>query len=397
MVTKKRFRHTVAFFILKPILRLYFRISYRFKAKRFKPPKDIKDKPWLVLGNHTTAHDPFFMGFGIPGVLYFVASDMLFSVKYLSRIMQYLVGPIPKTKYRSDMETIRDMKRIIDQGGSIGLFPEGNTTFSGEQMPIPYVIAKLIKKFKIPVLFYVVEGGYLARPRWSRKKRIGKVTGEVRKIWRPEDFKDLSTDTIYATIQEALKVDEFSGSLPFKSKQKAEDIESAYFVCPSCKQFETLVSKGDDVWCEHCDFHVRLDAYGHFENMGGTDYFDTTVPWYHFQEKILDAWLDQQDEKTILFENANERVLKVEKSKFKHFIGHADVRLYKTHIDFHFKDGTFETFDIKDVNSAVQQKNKLILHNFDMSKTYYLLSHPKRNALKYTLAIENLQNKKEID
>ncbi|MFW5913890.1 MAG: lysophospholipid acyltransferase family protein [Bacillota bacterium] len=397
MVTKKRFRHTVVFFILKPILRGYFRLSYRFKAKRFKPPKDIKDKPWLVIGNHTTNHDPFFMGFGIPGVLYFVASDMLFSVKYLSSIMKYLVGPIAKTKYRSDIETIRDMKRVIDQGGNIGLFPEGNTTFSGEQMPIPYVIAKLIKKFKIPVLFYVVEGGYLARPRWSRRKRIGKVTGKVKKIWRPEDFKALTTDAIYATIQETLKTDEFSGTVPFKSKRKAEDIESAYFVCPSCKEFDTLASKGDDVWCEHCGFHVRMDPYGHFENIGNTDYFDTTVPWYRFQKEILESWLETQDEKTILFENMNERVLKVEKSKFKHCIGHADVRLYKSHIDFHFKDGTLESFDIEAINSAVQQKNKLIVHNFDSSKTYYLLSHPKRNALKYTLAIESLQNKKEID
>ncbi|MFW5894595.1 MAG: lysophospholipid acyltransferase family protein [Bacillota bacterium] len=397
MVTKKRFRHTVVFFILKPIFRIYFRISYRFKAKRFIPPKDIKGKPWLVIGNHTTPHDPFFMGFGIPGVLYYVASDMLFSVKYLSSVMHYLVGPIAKTKYRSDIETIRDMKAIIEQGGNIGLFPEGNTTFSGEQMPIPYVIAKLIKKFKIPVLFYVVEGGYLARPRWSKRKRVGKVTGEVKKIWRPEDYKDLSTDTIYKTIQETLKVDEFSGTVPFKSKEKAEDIESAYFVCPSCKQFETLVSKGDSVRCQHCDFHVRLDAYGHFENLGGTDYFPTTVPWYHFQKETLEAWLTKQGPNTILFENARERILKVEKGRFKHYIGHADVRLYRTHMDFMFKDGTFEQFDIKDVNCAVQQKNKLIVHNSALSKTYYLLSHPKRNALKYALAIESLQNEGEAE
>ncbi|MFP4078651.1 MAG: lysophospholipid acyltransferase family protein [Bacillota bacterium] len=397
MVTKRRFRHTIVFFVLKPFFRLYFRVSYRFKAKRFKPPEDIKDKPWLVIGNHTTAHDPFFMGIGIPGVLYFVASDMLFSVKYLSAAMKYLVGPIAKTKYRSDIETIRDMKRIINEGGNIGLFPEGNTTFSGEQMPIPYVIAKLIKQFKIPVLFYTIEGGYLARPRWSRKKRMGKVTGEVKKIWRPEDFKALSTEAIYATIQETLKVDEFSGKVPFKSRRKAEDLESAYFVCPACRQFETLVSKGDDVWCERCGFHVRMDAYGHFENLGKTDYFTTTIPWYHFQKDTLESWLEEKDDTSILFENANERVLKVERSKFKHCIGHADVRLYKTHIDFHFKDGTHERFEIDAVNSAVQQKNKLILHNFDQSKTYYLLSHPKRNALKYTLAIESLQNKKEID
>ena len=151
MVAKKRFRHTVTFFILKPLIRLYFRVFYRVRTRPFKPPKDLEG-PYLVIGNHTTVHDSFFMAFGIPGPLYFVASDMLFSVKYLSAIMKFLVGPIAKTKYRSDMETIRDMKRIIAQGGSIGLFPEGNTTFSGELMPIPFVIAKLIKKFKMNLI-----------------------------------------------------------------------------------------------------------------------------------------------------------------------------------------------------------------------------------------------------
>ena len=396
MKTKRRFRHTVVFFLLKPVFLFYFKIFYRFKTEKFKPPKDLKG-PYLVIGNHSTAFDGFFMAFTMPGPLYFVVSDMLMSIKYLSKVMKFLIGPIAKSKYRSDMETIRDMKRIISEGGNIGLFPEGNSTFSGELMPMPFVIAKLIKKFQIPVVFYTVEGGYLSKPRWSRHKRRGRIQGRISRVWRPEAFKDLTAEEIYTSVRETLTVDEFKGDVFFKSKRKAEDLESAYFICPSCGAIETLVSSKDDCWCEHCDFHVRMNAYGHFENMGGTSYHETTVPWYHDQLARLERWLGSKSEDALIFENAHEKVLKVERSKNRHFVGHATMRLYKDHMAFDFESGERERFELKDINCAVQQKNKLIIHNYALSKTYFLLSHPKRNALKYTLAIDSLKNSKELD
>ena len=396
MKVKRRFRHRLTFFLLKPLFRLYFRVFYRFKAERFKPPKDLKG-PYLIIGNHSTPFDPFFMALSIRGPVYFVASDMIFSVKYLSSIMKFLVGPIPKTKYRSDLETIRDMKRILDDGGNVALFPEGNTTFHGAQMPMPFVIAKLIKKFRVPVLFYTIEGGYLARPRWGKKRRIGRIKGRIRRVWRPHEYESLSPEAIYDTVKTMLTVDEFEGKVPFKSSQKAEDLESAYFICPSCASFETIRSKGDDAWCVECDFHVRMNPYGMFENIGGTRYFTTTVPWYEYQKEQLRHWIDEQDKEALLFEDHGEKVLKVERSKHKHYVGHCTVRLFKDHVLFLFDDGTEERFDLNTVKCAVQQKNKLILHDTSLSKTYYLLSHPKRNALKYTLAIEALHDKKERD
>lgn len=392
---KRKFRHKVTFFLLEPLFRLYFRITYNFKAKRFKPPKGEKG-PYLVIGNHTTVHDAFFMAFGFPGVLYYVASDMLFSVKYFSRIMSFLVGPIAKTKYRSDIETIRDMKRVVSEGGSIALFPEGNTTFSGEPMHVPFVIAKLIKKLQIPVLFYQIKGGYLARPRWSRTKRKGKVTGHVAKIWNPEDYASLTPEAIYEVIKDNLYVDEFSTNTPFKSNYKAEDIESAYFVCPSCGAIETLHSEGNDVWCTHCDYHARMNAYGKFDLLSGKKGFETTVPWYDYQKEMLEKWLDKQKDDAVLFENTNERILEVKRSKYKTYKAHGTIRLYKKNVQFIFDDGSEELWDVSSISSAVQQKNKLILHHENEAKTYYLLSHPKRNALKYVLAIDWLK-KKERD
>ena len=52
-----------------------------------------------------------------------------------------------------------------------------------------------------------------------------------------------------------------------------------------------------------------------------------------------------------------------------------------------------EKWNISNISSAVQQKNKLILHHENEAKTYYLLSHGKRNALKYVLAIDHLKEK----
>ena len=71
------------------------------------------------------------------------------------------------------METIRKTKRIVQQGGSIGIFPEGNTSYSGQTVQILPATVKLIKMLKIPVIIMNIKGMYLSYPRWAiyKKKR----------------------------------------------------------------------------------------------------------------------------------------------------------------------------------------------------------------------------------
>ena len=62
------------------------------------------------------------------------------------------------------MEAIRKTKRIVQAGGSIGIFPEGNTTYNGQTATIQASTVKLIRMLKIPVIIINMKGFYLSFP-----------------------------------------------------------------------------------------------------------------------------------------------------------------------------------------------------------------------------------------
>lgn len=392
---KRRFRHDLVYFLLKPFFRLFVRIRFNFRPKRFKAPKGIKG-PYLILSNHQLAMDPFLLALSFKGPIYYVASDMIFSIKFWSKLIVYLVNPIPKTKYRSDKETVRDMIKIVKSKGTIGIFPEGNATFSGETQHMPPSIAKLIKLLKIPVIFYHIEGGALTKPRWSHHVKRGKVIGYVHKFWTYDEYKDLSIDTINDLVKENLYVNDHALNQVkkhrFKGKKLAEDIESSYFYCPNCHSLNTIYSNDDHVCCKNCNFSVVYTPFGTFEKTQQTAFFETTVPWYKAQEEALANALDKANDHDVLFTDEKEAVYTVERSKRKTLLGEATLKLTKTHTFLEFEHETI-TLDNLHVLPSVQQKNKLILYDKDSKTTYYLLNHKKRNAIKYVLAINYLVEK----
>ena len=77
-----KFRHKVYRVILYNTLGLYSRLKYNIKIDRFKGEEK---RPYLVLFNHQTAHDQFFVGQSFRQPLYFIASEDIFSIGWASR------------------------------------------------------------------------------------------------------------------------------------------------------------------------------------------------------------------------------------------------------------------------------------------------------------------------
>ncbi len=396
---KTRFRHRVTFFLFRPFFKLFFIVKYNVKFITFKPKKGTKP-PYLILGNHALAMDPILLTCNFKMPIHFVASDMIFSIKYWSFFIRHLAGPIPKTKYRSDIATIRDIRKVVKSGGTIGIFPEGNSTFSGRAMHIPKSTAKLVKLLKIPVVFYRIEGSYLSKPRWAAYSRKGKITGYVKEVWSYEAYKDLSIDAIYDHITAALDVDQIAlqeeAKISYQGKRLAEDIESTFYYCPNCHQFHTLLSSDDEVRCLNCDLHLRFTEQGFLTPLNAQiDYFSKTTDWYDAQCEKLQSYLQNKAYPKALpiFQDNHEHVYENIPNKRKKRLGQATLELYENTLKIHFNHQDPTIWPLKDLNVAVQQKNKLIVHNHTLKKTYYFISHPKRNAIKYELAVKYLTQK----
>ncbi len=388
---RKRFRHTLVYTTLRPFFRVFLFLKFGYRSKKFKPPRDVKG-PYLIVSNHALAMDPFLLAMSFREPIFYVASDMIFSIPTWSKVIRYLVSPIPKTKYRSDMETVRDIIKMVKSGGSVAVFPEGNSTFHGKLMPIDPSIVKLVRLLKIPLVLYRLEGGYLNKPRWAKKTRRGKALGQVMRLITPEEAASMDNDQLYKAMIEAIDADPYafqaSKKARYRHKTLAEDIESAYSLCPSCGSFETLTSQKDIVGCSACDFNARFTPAGTLEKLSGKTHFETTTPWYHAQEKAIAGRVKKGG---LIFEDKNEAVLDARRGTEKIPLGAADIKLYPDCIDIAFHDQEPLSIPIDDVRASVQQKNKLIVYDKRTKTTYYLLNHRKRNALKYVQAIDAIQ------
>lgn len=227
-----RFRHYLLTRILIPFVRFFIKQSYKLKLKQYKA---LKDKgPFIVLSNHTINVDPMVMGLHFPFHLYYIATEQVFNLGFKSRLIKYIVNPIKKSKSISDMETIRKSKRIVDQGGSIGIYPEGNTNYSGITAQIMPSTVKLIKLLKIPVIILNTEGLYLSYPRWAIYRKKGKTTSFIKKIILPESYMDMTDEALYESLKTSLYVNayddqESTGNL-YKGKKLAHGLEKLIFI-----------------------------------------------------------------------------------------------------------------------------------------------------------------------
>lgn len=281
-----RFRHRPIFAILRGIFRPHAKIKYNYKAEKSK----LKP-PFLLLCNHVTTFDPVFAALSFKCPVYFCAMDDLFNRKF-SPILRYLVAPIPKKKSVVDMQAMRDVLTVLREGGAVGLFPEGNRILSGSQWPIAEGIAKLVKKSKVPLVLYNIEGGYGTDPRWGISKRKGKMRGVIRKVVTPEEYNALSNEELHGLILENLAVNDSQSGIKFKSDKRAENIERALYMCPNCGSVSTITSKGTNFRCEHCgkqweyteDLHIVPD-----------DNFSVVSDWYDWEEKEIAKVAERSD------------------------------------------------------------------------------------------------------
>lgn len=281
--------HKLLRYTLQPILFKMFNIEGDYEAiKNLKPP-------FIVLGNHTNYWDPFLVSIFIKPPIYFVASDENFRRFWLNIVMKIL-GAIPKTKFVSDLETVKTLVRLKERGEVIGIFPEGARTWDGKPLPIIKSTSKLIKLLKIPVVTVIVKGGYLSFPRWAKKTRKGKMIISYKISLTKDESKSYSVEKIHKIISKDLNSNDYDfqkeNKIKYKGKDLAEYLELLLFVCPSCKNISTLESEKNIFYCKNCNLKTKYTEEGYLKfiskhNDFNTKKFENPQYWNEWQIKYL--------------------------------------------------------------------------------------------------------------
>ena len=382
-----KFRHKVVFAVLKPVFKVFLRLHYGFTGIKYHLDK----KPVLILFNHQTSFDPFMVAMSFKEPIYFLATDDIFSLRFWSPLIRFLVAPIPKSKSFRDFQAIKNIISIADEGGVISLSPEGNRTYDGRLCNIDPAIVKLIKHLKIPVCLYTVKNGFGVSPRFSPFVRSGKMIGEVAQYIDEETIEKLSNDELYQTIVSTLNVDEFSLTQKFKSSHRAEYMERAVFFCPVCKRILTLHSQRDKVICSYCGLEVIYEEDLHLTANNPTFKFQYLWEWLEYEKDYI-MGIDL-NENRILFKDDKVTLKEVIKNKRKNKMMTGKMAMDFSQITI--TDGKkAQVFIIDEIISmAVMGQNKL---NIYLGKAIYQIkANPRFNALKYMQLFFHIKNKKK--
>ena len=248
-----KFRHKVIVKLLQPFLGIYVRWRYSITIEKFK---NQGDRPYLILMNHQTGFDQFFVGMMFNRPVYYVATEDIFSMGWVSNIIRYLVEPIPIKKQTVDLQAVKNCIRVAREGGTICLAPEGNRTFHGKTVFMKPSIASLAKKLGLPVAIFRIEGGYGIQPRWSDVIRKGKMRCYVSRVIEPEEMASMTNDELFSLIEKELYVDESGITGEFTHKKAAEFLERLVYTCPKCG-FSPFESNGDTIRCTTCGDTIR--------------------------------------------------------------------------------------------------------------------------------------------
>ncbi len=368
-----RLRHKIVRALAYAVLYPYSVIRYGLKVNKLK---EGRDRQYLILYNHQTAFDQFFVGMAFKRVVYYLASEDIFSKGWVSSLLRHLVAPIPIKKQTTDVRAVMNCIQVSREGGSIAIAPEGNRTYSGRLVNINDAIVPLVKKLGLPIVLYRIEGGYGVHPRWSDVVRRGKMRAYASRIIEPEEYSSMTNEELYKVIVEGLAVNDGAFTGTFKHKKNAEYLERAIYYCPECG-LSTFESHGDIIECKKCNRKIRHLETKELEGVGFDFPYRFVADWYDAQCSFVNSLDPLADTDKLLYtDTASVSEVIVYKKKIK-LSSDVKIELYSNKMTI---GGSVLSFD--DVASlAVLGRNKLNIY-YD-KKVYQLKGGKRFNALKY--------------
>lgn len=235
--------------VLLPILARLYRASFS-GTNIFA---DLKP-PYVIVGNHSTYFDGFWLAGGVPHRVSIVMTDSALH-GFLGWLMRR-ASVIPMSKSKFSVLSISHMVETITRGGVVGIFPEGQTTWDGVSNSVMPGSGKLLKRLGVPIVAATIRGGYHIQPKWSRAKRDGAISVSYRLVANEAWVRSANAAEIEARVQESITHDDVaymqSEGLEFPSTGGAEYLERVLYFCPECTTFARLTSAGNDLTCAAC-------------------------------------------------------------------------------------------------------------------------------------------------
>lgn len=163
---KNNFWYKIFKLILKPIFILYY------NPKIYNKEYLNVSGPIIIAGNHKHVYDQCLTIISTKRYINYMAKKEYFDSK--DAWFFRLVGAIPVDCSKKDEEAVNSAINILNNGGAIGIFPEGTRNKTKEfLLPFKYGAVSMAKKTNATIIPFGLTGDYKFRSK-NLKVRFGK-------------------------------------------------------------------------------------------------------------------------------------------------------------------------------------------------------------------------------
>lgn len=264
---------------------------------KYHPKIKVIDKigkgPAFLIWNHQSRRDHTFLATAAwPRKLSIVC-------EYASFFRAHLHWPfkmnriLPKKVYsNTDLAGIRNIRKIIKQGGVVALSPEGTSSIFGDNQPIVPGTGRFLQSFKVPVYIVDLKGSYLTNNKITTDDRPGKVYAEMRLLFSKEDIAKMKPEEIDDRINEAFHHDDYLWNkkmhIKYNSKGRiCTNLNDLLYKCPKCGAEFEMEAKDNYIKCLHCGNTATMDDYYDFHKEEGAVIPESVTDWILMERKAI--------------------------------------------------------------------------------------------------------------
>lgn len=275
-------------FLSKILLSTHKKKVERINMEGLKPP-------YMILSNHMSFVDMELVALGtrMQRVNSVVNLDGFYNRPWLLE----WIGAIGTRKFTQDMHLIKSIKKVLDRGDVLCMYPEAVFSPCGVLCYIPDSLGALVKKMKVPVVVANHRGNHLRAPAWNyRQKRKVPFHTTLTKVLTPEEMKDMTVEEINKLLKNALDYDDYKyqkdNNILITEDYRANNIHKILYQCPHCKTESKMNSAGIELWCEECGKRWTLNEDGTLSAQEGETEFSHVPDWFKWQKKEVKKQID---------------------------------------------------------------------------------------------------------
>lgn len=242
----------VTYQVLRLPLILAFKLLFRYKVKnRNHFPLT---GPYIIVSYHKNYLDPFFIACAIDHPVSFLTT---FEV-YRSGLLRWLMKKsfsIPRRRYIKDAASVIRMNDSLRHGGVIGLFPEGERSWTGENQTFkPEVLKFLAKTRGVPIVPVKIVNSYEAWPRWAENFRRHRITVEILRPFIPDN--EINPEKLGKILTERMSAVDDEEVKSSQVKDELAGLEKVIYRCPDCRTFNSIEVCGAKLICKRCGLEI---------------------------------------------------------------------------------------------------------------------------------------------